>query len=63
MQLFPRWPDEHVAHEECMIGSSADNSHTDPVPLIPTGIPINYIDSVAGVQVVDRAFSVDPPDL
>ena len=46
-----------------MIGSSADNSHTDPVPLIPAGIPVNDIDSVAGVQVVDRAFSVDPPDL
>ncbi len=63
LQLFPRWPDEHVAHEERMIGSSTDNSHTDPVSLIPTGISVNDIDSVAGIQIVDRAFSVDPPDL
>ena len=46
-----------------MIGSSAYDSHTDSVPLIPAGVAINDIDSVTSVQVVDRAFSVDPPDL
>ena len=63
MQLFPRWPDEHVAHEECMICSSTNNPHTDAVPLIPASIAINNIDSVACIQVVNSPFSVDPPYL
>lgn len=46
-----------------MIRSSANNSYTDPVPLIPASIAINDIDPVAGIQVVNGAFSVDPPDL
>ena len=46
-----------------MIGSSTNNSYTDPVPLIPASIPINDIDSVARIQVVDSPFSVDSPDL
>lgn len=63
MQLFPRWPDEHVAHEEGMIRSSADNSYTDPVPLIPASVAIDDIDSIAGIQIVDSSLSVDPPHL
>ena len=46
-----------------MIRSSANNSHTDPVPLIPASIAINDIDPVAGIQVVNGAFSIDSPDL
>ena len=46
-----------------MIRSSTYDSHTDTVPLIPASIAINDIDSVAGVQVVDSAFSIDLPDL
>ena len=46
-----------------MIRSSTYDSHTDTVPLIPASIAINDIDSVAGVQVVDGAFSIDLPDL
>lgn len=46
-----------------MIRSSANNSHTYTVTLIPASIAINDIDSVAGIQIVDGAFSVDPPDL
>ena len=44
-----------------MIRSSTYNSHTDTVPLIPASKAI--IDSVAGVQVVNGAFSIDFPDL
>ena len=46
-----------------MIRSSTNDSHTDTVSLIPTSIAINDIDSVAGVQVIDGAFSIDLPDL
>ena len=46
-----------------MICSSTNNSHTDPVPLIPASVAIDDIYTVAGVQVIDSPFSVDPPDL
>lgn len=46
-----------------MIRSSTNNSHTDPVPLIPASIAIDDIDSIAGIQVVDSPLSIDPPDL
>ena len=46
-----------------MIRSSTNNSHANAVPLIPASIAINDIDSVAGIQIVDGSFSVDPPDL
>lgn len=46
-----------------MIRSSTNNSNADPVPLIPASIAIDDIDSIAGIQVVNSPFSVDPPDL
>lgn len=46
-----------------MVGTRADNAHADAVALIPAGKPIDDIDAVAGVQVVDSTFTVDTPDL
>ena len=46
-----------------MIRSSTDDSHTDTVPLIPTSIAINDIDSITRIQVVDGTFSINLPDL
>lgn len=46
-----------------MIGTGADDADIDPVPLIPSGIAIDDIDSRTSVEVVDSAFSVDFPDL
>lgn len=46
-----------------MIRSGTNNSHTDPVPLIPASVAIDYIDSVAGIQIVDSSLSVNSPDL
>lgn len=62
-QLLPRRPDEHVSHEECMVGSCADDPDFDPIPLIPTGKAIDNVNAISGIQVVDRAFTVDFPDL
>jgi hypothetical protein len=46
-----------------MIGTGADNSDTDAVPLVPAGVAIDDIDAVSGVEVVNSSFSVDLPDL
>lgn len=48
-ELFPWWADEHVAHEESMVGTSADDSDSDSVLLIPSCISINNIDAVSGI--------------
>ena len=63
LQLFPRRADEHVAHEQGMVGSGTDDSDTDSVFLIPAGITINNVDSRSGVQVVNCTFAVDLPHL
>lgn len=63
LELLARWPDKHVVHEECMVGTSADDTDVDPVALIPAGVAINDINAVPGVEVVDGTFSVDAPDL
>ena len=63
LELLAARPDEHVAHEESMVGASADNANVDAVALIPAGETIDNVDAVAGVEVVDSALAVDTPDL
>lgn len=62
-QLLSRGPDEHIAHEQSMIGSSADDAHSDTISLIPSSISIDNIDTISCVQVVNSSFPVNPPDL
>lgn len=63
LELLPAGTDEHVAHEQRMVGASADDTDTDTVSLVPAGIPINHVDSVSRVEIVDGALAVDSPDL
>jgi hypothetical protein len=63
LQLFPRRANEHVAHEQGMVGSRRDDSNVDPVTLIPTSKAIDDIDAVSGVEVVYRTFTIDFPYL
>ena len=43
--------DEHVGHEESVVGTSANDSDFDPVFRAPSGISINNIDFSSGVEV------------
>jgi hypothetical protein len=63
LELLAARPDEHVAHEESMVGASADNANVDAVALVPAGEAIDNVDAVTGVEVVDSALAVDTPDL
>lgn len=63
LELLAARPDEHVAHEESMVGASADNANVDAVALVPAGETIDNVDAVTGVEVVDSALAVDTPDL
>ena len=63
VQFFPRWADEHVSHEQGMVGSGADNSNIDPIAFVPAGITVNHINTVSGVQIINCTFPVDFPHL
>ena len=63
LQLFSAGSDEHISHEESMVGTGADHADVNSVLLIPAGISVYHVDSVAGVKVVDGSFAVDLPDL
>lgn len=63
LKLLTRRADEHVSHEQGMVGTRADDTNADAVLLVPAGIAIDDVDAVTGVQVVDSSFAVDLPDL
>lgn len=63
LELVAAGPNEHIAHEQGMIGTGADDANIDPVSLVPSGKPIDDVDTVSRVEIVDGAFSVDSPDL
>jgi hypothetical protein len=46
-----------------MVGTGADDTHADPVLLIPASVTVNDVDAVTGVEVVDSTLTVDLPDL
>ena len=63
LELLLGGTDKHVAHEESMVGTSADDADAYPVALVPAGESIDDVDAVAGVEVVDSTLTVDTPDL
>ncbi len=63
LELLTGRADQHVAHEEGVVGARADDADLDAVLLVPAGIAIDDVDAVAGVEVIDGTFAVDFPDL
>lgn len=63
LQLLPRGAYQHVAHEQSMVSPGADHPNTDPVALIPSRIPIDDVDPISSIQVIDGALPIDLPDL
>ena len=63
LKLFAVGTNEHVAHEESMVSTRADNTNVDPVTLVPSCVAIDNVDAVARVEVVDCSLAVDTPDL
>lgn len=63
LEIFSIRSNEHISHEQSMIGTRADNADLDSVFLIPSCKTIDDVDSISRVQVVDSTFSVDSPYL
>ena len=62
-QLFPGRSDKHISHEQCMVGSRADDSDADPVSLIPSSESVDDVNAVSCVQIIDCTLAIDTPDL
>lgn len=63
LELLTGRADEHVAHEESMVGAGADDSDADSVLLVPSGVTVNDVDSRPCVEVVNSTLAVDLPHL
>jgi hypothetical protein len=63
LEIFSIRSNKHISHEESMIGASADNPDSDSVLLVPSCKPINNVDPISGVQVVNCSLAVNSPDL
>ena len=63
LEIFSIRSNKHISHEESMIGTSADNPDPDSVLLVPSCKPINNVDPISGVQVVNCSLAVNSPDL
>ena len=51
--------DEHVVHEEGMVGAGADNANFDPVSGIPASVAVEDVYEFAGVEIVDGTLAID----
>jgi hypothetical protein len=46
-----------------MVGTSANNTDSNAIPLVPASKPVYDIDAVPGVEIIDGSFTVDSPYL
>lgn len=63
LELLGGGADQHVTHEQGMVGTGADDTDINAIALIPAGKTVDDVDTVPGVEVVDSTLSVDSPDL
>jgi hypothetical protein len=63
LELLTRRADEHVPHEQGMVGAGADDTDANTVLFVPAGVTIDDVDAVAGVEVINGTLAVDLPDL
>ncbi len=59
LQLLGGRADEHVVHEEGMVGARADDPHLDLVLGIPAGEAVDAEDRIAEIEEVSRTLSVE----
>lgn len=59
LELLARRADQHVVHEEGVVGTSANDSDLDAVLWLPAGKAVKDVNVLAGVEVVDGTLTVD----
>jgi len=46
-----------------MVSTGTDDTNANPVALVPASVPINDIDTVTGVEIIDSTLAIDLPYL
>ena len=62
-EIFSIRSDEHVAHEQGVVGASTNDPDLDSVFLVPSCESIDNVYAVSRIKIIDGSFAVDPPDL
>lgn len=63
LKILAIWADQHVAHEESVVGTRADDADLDLVLLVPSCETVDNVDAIPGVEVIDGTLTVNLPDL
>lgn len=63
LKILAIWADQHVAHEESVVGTGADDADLDLVLLVPSCETVDNVDAIPGVEVIDGTLTVNLPDL
>mmetsp|Transcript_101182 Transcript_101182/g.283640 ORF Transcript_101182/g.283640 Transcript_101182/m.283640 type:complete len:405 (+) Transcript_101182:370-1584(+) len=58
LQLLLRRRHEHILHEKGVVRAGSDHPHGNPVLLVPAAIPVDDVEPLASVQVVDSTLAV-----
>lgn len=61
LELLGGWSDQHVGHEQSVVGSGTHNSDLDSVSWVPTSESINNEQLLSGSQVVESSGSGNLP--
>ncbi|KAH3664895.1 hypothetical protein OGATHE_003710 [Ogataea polymorpha] len=62
-QLLVGGSDQHVLHEQCVVGPRTDDSHLDSVARVPASKGVDDVHFVSGSEVVDSSALGDLPGL
>ena len=58
VEFVQRGPDQHVVHEEGVVGAAAQHADLQPAGWIPAGVAVAHVDLVPRVEVVDGPLAV-----
>jgi hypothetical protein len=50
---------EYIQKKSTMIGTGTDDTHFDAILWIPSSISVKDVDTLAGLQIIDRTLPVD----
>ena len=58
IELFACGTNKHVPHEQCMVGTGADDTNLVATGFDPVDKSIEHVEVIEGIEIVNRPFSV-----
>mmetsp|Transcript_36643 Transcript_36643/g.66230 ORF Transcript_36643/g.66230 Transcript_36643/m.66230 type:complete len:201 (+) Transcript_36643:978-1580(+) len=63
LQLLWAWADEHVVHEQSVVGPACNDADLVAVLRIPAGVAIEHVQALTSVEIINSTLTVDPEGL